>query len=48
MGSYRVFRGGSWSSTAVICRSAYRYGGVPDRRYDYLLGLRLVMKRRDA
>ena len=40
-GSSRVFRGGSWSSTARNCRSSYR-GSTPDDRY-YNLGLRLVL-----
>ncbi len=31
-GSYRVFRGGGWSSTAEICRSANRGGGYPSFR----------------
>ena len=41
-GSDRVFRGGSWSSTAWYCRSSYRYRSTPDGRY-YDLGLRLVL-----
>jgi formylglycine-generating enzyme required for sulfatase activity len=31
-GSRRVFRGGSWSDSAVYCRSAYRYGLFPSFR----------------
>jgi formylglycine-generating enzyme required for sulfatase activity len=40
-GSLRVFRGGSWSSTAGICRSAYRYCNAPASRY-FNLGFRLA------
>ncbi len=39
MGSDRVFRGGSWNTTAVICRSANRRRQLPDFRGP---GLRLV------
>jgi len=41
-GSYRVYRGGCWSSTAGLCRSAIRYGYVPSYRSDYL-GFRLAL-----
>ena len=41
-GSYRVYRGGGWSSSAGYCRVSYRYGGNPDFR-DYSLGLRLCL-----
>jgi formylglycine-generating enzyme required for sulfatase activity len=40
-GSGRVLRGGSWSSNAAYCRSAYRYGDSPDFRY-YFLGFRVA------
>ena len=39
-GSYRVFRGGSWSYDADNCRSAYRDRWHPSYRY-YDLGFRL-------
>lgn len=49
-GQYRVYRGGSWSSGAKICRSTLRGGFYPDGRIDldpdfcyYNLGLRLVL-----
>lgn len=32
VGSYRVFRGGSWGHRAAICRSAYRSGYLPGYR----------------
>ena len=41
-GSYRVYRGGSWSSLARRCRSAVRGWDVPGIRYDYL-GFRLAL-----
>ena len=41
-GSLRVFRGGSWSSTARYCRSSCRRDNAPDDR-GYGLGLRLVL-----
>jgi formylglycine-generating enzyme required for sulfatase activity len=37
----RVLRGGSWSSIAEFCRSAYRISYFPDFRY-FTLGFRLV------
>ena len=40
-GSGRVLRGGSWGSRAEDCRSAYRFGNLPDRRYDGV-GFRLA------
>jgi formylglycine-generating enzyme required for sulfatase activity len=40
-GSARVFRGGSWGSTARFCRSAYRHNHAPGDRGDSL-GFRLV------
>ena len=40
-GSPRVVRGGSWNSLAGDCRSAYRYGGEPWRRFNGL-GFRVV------
>jgi formylglycine-generating enzyme required for sulfatase activity len=41
-GSYRVLRGGSWSSRAVLCRTADRSGGEPTYRRD-TLGFRLAL-----
>ena len=41
-GSYRVYRGGCWGSSAQICRVANRYNHTPDFRGDKL-GFRLVM-----
>ena len=41
-GSYRVLRGGSWSSYAFYCRVAGRYDSYPDRRYDDR-GFRIVL-----
>ena len=40
-GSYRVNRGGSWSSSARGCRVSCRNGDYPDFR-DFYLGLRLA------
>jgi formylglycine-generating enzyme required for sulfatase activity len=40
-GGGRVMRGGSWFGIARLCRSACRYGGVPDFREDDL-GFRLM------
>ena len=40
-GSARVIRGGSWGSEARHCRSGYRYGHSPVRRYG-ILGFRLL------
>ncbi len=40
-GSYRVFRGGSWSSHARLVRAAFRLWYSPGGRYDYL-GFRLA------
>jgi formylglycine-generating enzyme required for sulfatase activity len=42
-GSDRVFRGGSWLSDAVYCRSAFRDGGDPGIRFDDL-GFRLARR----
>ena len=41
-GSFRVFRGGSWSSIARGCRTADRNFGTPTLM-DYLLGFRLAL-----
>ena len=38
---YRLLRGGSWSSNAGNCRSAYRNNLSPDNAY-YNIGLRVV------
>ncbi len=40
-GSYRVLRGGSWSTAAEYCRSAYRFSHHPVNRYGNV-GFRLV------
>ena len=40
-GSGRVFRGGSWSTDAKRCRSAYRLNWEPGNRYN--LGFRLAL-----
>ena len=40
-GSYRVYRGGDWGDYAHRCRSAFRNGGRPSYRYDFL-GFRLA------
>lgn len=39
--SYRVYRGGSWYSSARYCRAAYRGKEAPDFKY-YNIGFRLV------
>jgi formylglycine-generating enzyme required for sulfatase activity/serine/threonine protein kinase len=41
-GSNRVFRGGSWFSTAMVCRSAHREWKDPSFR-SYALGFRLAL-----
>jgi formylglycine-generating enzyme required for sulfatase activity len=41
-GSYRVFRGGGWSSSGLDCRSARRNGYSPGDRFTYL-GCRLAL-----
>ena len=41
-GSYRVFRGGSWHSSAGYCRVSIRSSSTPSFR-DYFLGLRLAL-----
>ncbi len=41
-GSNRVFRGGSWDSSAYWCRSTFRYGYVPWHG-TYSIGFRLVL-----
>jgi len=40
-GAHRVFRGGSWYSPALICRSASRFNWLPTVRNSYL-GFRLA------
>jgi formylglycine-generating enzyme required for sulfatase activity len=42
LGSYRVYRGGSWVDSASFCRSAYRLGGTPTNR-STIIGLRLAL-----
>ena len=41
-GSYRVYRGGSWSYYARFCRVSFRNYFSPDYRYDFL-GFRLCL-----
>ena len=41
-GSYRVFRGGSWCSSASYCRVADRNNDSPDHRFN-ALGFRVVL-----
>jgi formylglycine-generating enzyme required for sulfatase activity len=41
-GSFRVYRGGSWSFRAGSCRAADRLGNTPGYR-DYGLGFRLCL-----
>ena len=41
-GSYRVYRGGSWDSSAGFCRSAFRYGYFPSSHFSGL-GFRLAL-----
>ncbi|MBE6233126.1 MAG: formylglycine-generating enzyme family protein, partial [Bacteroidales bacterium] len=41
-GSYRVLRGGSWSSSARCCRVSNRYDSSPDGRHGNC-GLRLAL-----
>jgi hypothetical protein len=43
----RVFRGGSWSHSAGLCRSAYRRHRSPGARYDPL-GFRLAFSQRQV
>ena len=43
-GSARVFRGGSWSSSARLCRSAIRRYGAPSDRSDRI-GVRISLVR---
>ncbi len=46
-GSYRVFRGGSWNSFALIVRSAYRDRNDPSNRWNYL-GFRFARGQESA
>jgi len=41
-GQSRVLRGGSWYFSAGNCRSAYRFGSIPDYR-NYFIGFRIVV-----
>ena len=43
-GYSRVLRGGSWYSSAKICRVSYRYDYFPDYR-SYYIGFRLVLSQ---
>ena len=42
-GTYRVLRGGSFPNSANACRSAFRYGSLPDRASNLVFGFRLVL-----
>jgi len=42
-GSLRVFRGGSWFSEVIDCRSAARGNDVPDDSGHYIIGFRVVL-----
>jgi formylglycine-generating enzyme required for sulfatase activity len=42
-GTFRVFRGGSWTSYARFCRSAERWYSIPQEHGDDYLGFRLVL-----
>ena len=48
MAPYRVLRGGGWMTLADTCEPAKRYDGKPNYRLSNLIGLRVVVKRRDA
>lgn len=39
-GMWRIWRGGDYSSTAQLCRSAFRYSAMPD--YDLFVGFRIA------
>ena len=41
-GSDRVYRGGSWGSSAADCSVTCKCGSSPYYRDDYLLGFRVV------
>jgi len=43
-GSLRVFRGGSWATSAESCRSAYRFGRDPSDRHG-AIGFRLALSQ---
>ena len=43
-GDNRVTRGGSWDGDEKRCRSAVRYGGIPDFR-DYKDGFRIARNK---
>jgi formylglycine-generating enzyme required for sulfatase activity len=42
-GTYKVFRGGSWSSSPVLCRAAFRGYRIPSERSNSL-GFRVVLE----
>ena len=44
--SYRVFRGGCWSSPAPLCRSAFRFWFQTRYRYHFM-GFRVVLDLMD-
>lgn len=46
-GHFRMARGGSWRTGAVVCRSAARAGGSQGRR-DYTIGFRVALSAVDA
>ena len=46
-GSTRVLRGGAWEGSAHFCRSAFRYGDLPNHRY-FNIGFRVSQVLADA